>query len=159
MNLNKIKSYLVNALDVALIMIVAAVVVSAFFKIHNKQIFMLFDKSYKAVVTVSISGEEISTDDIKEGQKIYSSKDQKELGVVVSVKNIKEKKYTAINNTIVVDYSDKNVGVLVEIETRIKENSSKKYINSSLFVAPGAVISVYGDGLDRTDAIVEEIVT
>ncbi len=157
MRLNRIKMHLVNALDVAIILVVAAVVISAFFKIHNKQIFMVFDKSHKAVVTLSINNESLDSSDIKYGEIIYSN-DDLELGKVISVKNIKEKKYTAINSTIMVDYSEKNVGVLIEIETKIKENSSKKYINGSLFVAPGTVISVYGEAFDATDAVIEEIV-
>ncbi len=157
MKLNRIKLRLFNALDVALILVAAAVIISAFFKIHNKQIFMIFDKSHKAVVTVSINDESIDSSDIKYGEKIYYNDDEV-LGNVISVKNIKEKKYTAINNTIMVDYSDKNVGVLIEIETKIKENSSKKYINSSLFAAPGTVISVYGKAFDASDAVIEEIV-
>jgi len=119
---------------------------------------MLFDKTQKAIVTLSIYNEDINTSDIKKGDKLYLSDDGEMIGKVVSVKNIKEKKYTAINNTIMVDYSDNNVGVLIEIETKIKENSSKKYINSSLFVAPGAVISVYGGTFEPSEAIIEDIV-
>lgn len=157
MKVKKLKLSIFNALDITVILVVVAVIISTFFKIHNMKIYMIFNKSEKASITVSIDSDSLISEDLKVGERVYLSDNQELLGKITSVKNIKEKKYTAINNSLVVDYTDKNVGVLLEIESKLKESSSKKYVNGSVFVAPGTRLSVYSDSLQHIDATIEDI--
>ena len=157
MNLKKLKALFFNTLDVAIIIIAISIVVAAIFSINGKRIRMLFDASQDCVISVSAISGELTSDDFKVGQKIYLSDTEETVGTIVSVKNIKEKRYSAINNTLMYDYSDKNIGVLIEIRTKIKQSQSKKYINSSVFVAPGTRYVLDTKEVSAFECVVDDV--
>ena len=157
MNFNKLKSYIVNILDVSIIIIVVAIIISSFFKLYNKQIGMLFEKSTAAKVSISVLSDDLNISDFKIGEKVYDDKTKSSIGEIVSIKNIKEKHYTAINNTLIYDYLDKNIGVLIEIDTKIKEKKSITYIGGFLTAAPGQELWIYTENGHKFVGTVDEI--
>lgn len=158
MYLKKLKNNFFNTLDIVIIVVVVSILIAAFFGINSKRIYMLFDRTYDSVVTVSVSDSTINSDDFKVGEKIYFYDSDESVGTIVSVKNIKEKMYSAINGTLMYDYTDKNVGVLIEIETGIKVNQSKKYINSSVFTTHGTKFILYTDNVAPFECVVDNVV-
>ncbi len=159
MNIKELKSKIVNTLDISIVIVAASILVAAIFLMNNKQIQMLFDKADTSSVTVSINSTEVSADDFKIGEKVYFADTGETAGTVVSAKNIKEKRYSAINNSLLYDYTDKNIGVLLEFETKIKNNESKMYIFGSVFAAPGAKYTLYTDNAAPFECTIDDIVT
>lgn len=158
MKFKSLKLRLANTLDVVIIIAAVAVILAAFFKLNNKQIFMMFNKTNHAAVTVAVESTEITSDDFKIGEKIYFSESDDCIGTIIDVKNIKNKRYTAINNSLMYDYTDINTGVLIEIRAKVKENDSMIYINSSFFASPGTKFSMYTDSMSDINGYVDDII-
>lgn len=158
MKLNKLKLNFLNALDIALIVIAISVLIATLFKIYNRQIFMLFDKTSNAKITLSIATDIYDSSDFKVGEKVFFSDFDEFAGTIISVKDIKEKRYTAINQTLMLDYTGRNVGVLIEINSKIKENQSKKYINSSVFLSRGSKYNLHTKSVPTFECLVEDII-
>lgn len=158
MKIKGFKAITINALDISIIVVAVSVLVSAFFLMNNKQIFLLFDRAKDSTITVSIYDSDISEGNFEIGDKLYFSNTNNAIGTITNLVNIKEKKYTAINHTLIYDYTDKNVGVLIDVKARLKENNSKKYINGSVFVSPGARYTLYTDSNEGFECTVEEII-
>ena len=157
MNTSKFKSNFLNTLDIALIIVAISILVATVYKMNNKKILMLFDKSKDVTVTLSCTSDSLNSGDFAVGDKIFFSDGKDVFGTITSVKNIKEKRYAAINQTLMYDYTDRNVGVLIEVETKIKENQSKKYINSSVFLALGKKYSLYTKTAPASEFVVDDI--
>ena len=158
MQFKSLQLRLAHTLDVVIIIATVAVILAAFFKLNNKQIFMMLDKTHQAAITLAVESAEISSDDFKIGEEIYFSESGDCIGTIVDVKNIKNKRYTAINNSLMYDYTDINTGVLIEIKAKVKENDSMIYINSSVFASPGTKFSIYTDSISDINSYVDDII-
>ena len=158
MNLKKFKNNFFNTLDIVIIVVVVSILIAAFFGINSKRVYMLFDKSHDAVISMSVSDGDITMEDFKVGEKIYFYDSDESIGTIVSVKNIKEKMYSAINGTLMYDYTDNTIGVLIEIKTKIKVNESKKFINSSVFTTPGTKFTLYTEDVSPFECVVDDVI-
>ncbi|MBQ7398941.1 MAG: hypothetical protein IJW06_00585 [Clostridia bacterium] len=158
MKLKKINKGIMNTLDVVIAVVVISILLATLFKIYNKQIFLLFERSSTATITVSAYSDDIDAKDFTVGQKIYFSDSKDEAGTIVSVENIKEKRYKVHNKVLSYDLTDKDAGVRLEIKTKLKESDSKRYINGSIFVTHGTELYMYTDDVSVFEYTVEEII-
>lgn len=159
MTFNKIKSYIVNPLDMCILIIVMAILMSGFFNLNNKKLFLLFNPAENAVITITLQTPENTTaDDFSQGQKVYSAETDDLIGYIKSAKNVKEKKYSAINNTLFYDYTDSNVGVIIEIDAKIKTFENRNFIGNSFFVSAGTPLDIYFDDVGAFSGEIDEII-
>lgn len=158
MPFTKIKSYVVNTLDIAIIVVIASVVLGGLFNIYNSHIHLLFNRSVPASIFLSIPlSDSLDSGFFNEGEMIYLSENGDEIGKITSVSIIKEKKYTAINNTLVYDFSERSAAVLIEIDSKIKINDKRKYINGSKPISAGSVIEIKTSDINGVSAVIDEI--
>ena len=157
MSFNKTKSHVINPLDFCIILIAASFLLGGMFKLYNQHLYMLFNKSEKADISIIIPlNQEVKADFFKKGS-IVALANGEELGKIADTINVKEKRYSAINNTLFYDYTDNITSVIVRLETRVKRNDSRFYIGNTLCVSPGSEISIVIDENKITSAQIDSI--
>ena len=142
MTLKKFKSNIISPLDFCVLLIVVFILLGGFFKLYNRHLFMLFNKSEKAYVSVIVPiSETLKESEIKKGQ-VVALESGEVFGTVTDVINVKEKRYSAINQTLFYDYTEKTTSVIIKVEAKIKKNDSRPYINNTICVSPGNFINI-----------------
>lgn len=158
MRLNKIKSYAVNPLDMCILIVALSVIIGGFYNLFNNNLFLLMNPTENAVISITINTYgDYEADDFKSGEKIYLQSSGHLIGQISDTKNVKEKIYSSINNTLLYDYSEKNIAVIVEIDAKIKRNGNLKYIDNSIPISAGTVLDVRIDNLGEFSGQIDSV--
>ena len=118
---------------------------------------MLFNKSEKADISIVVPvNKESNTDTLKKGN-VITLENGDELGKIVAVINVKEKRYSAINQTLFYDYSENVTSVIIKLDSKVKRNDSLFYIGNTLCISPGSEIVIIIDDSEKITAQVDSI--
>lgn len=153
----KIKSYLVNILDLIVLFLVLSVLFSFVFNDKNKQIELLFEKYQTASVVIDLNDENIDSDDFSIGEKVYLKDTGECIGTVSKSVNLLHKIYYPDNGILLFEYGSDVVGVRLTIDSKIKSNEKGTFVNGSEFIVAGESITVNTKNVDNISGIIYDI--
>ena len=139
-----------NILDIAIIIIVIALLLGSVLRTNIRKITSVSNKTQEAVITLTVKPDMHNRINyvFKNGSKVYFSDNSKTCGVLLSNVRRLSKNYVVNSENKVYDitYGDKNQKEYVlRIETTLVSGNEGSFINGERFVSCGSVLQLETD--------------